>query len=160
MYRLTGDAAEGEADDGEVLPSPPPIAALPSQGGGGGGGGGAGDGGGGGGGGGWGGGWGGGEGASPGAVAGGRVRHLEPTQVAAAGDEARLDATQPADCGSDHGDCGSDHGDASSGGADGGVLALARVGGDLGLLVGGFRWGLALWQLGSRQLLSWFAAEA
>ena len=138
VYRLSGDAAEGEADDGEMLPMPPPTVAA-SQGSGGG----RCD----------------GDSASPGAPAGRASRNVEPTQVvAAAGDEARLDATQPADSGNDHGDCG-DHGDATSSGVDGGVLALVRVGGDLGLLVGGFRWGLALWQLGSRQLLSWFSAE-
>ena len=40
------------------------------------------------------------------------------------------------------------------------VLALAAVGGPLGLLVGAFHGGMALWQMSSRQLLAMFLSEA
>ena len=38
------------------------------------------------------------------------------------------------------------------------VLALRPLNEELGLLVGGFVWGAALWQVGSRTLVNTFAA--
>ena len=40
-----------------------------------------------------------------------------------------------------------------------GVLALCAVGGDLGMLVGGYAWGAALWQLPSRRLVNVFERQ-